>query len=328
MPVLDSAEKVRRFLADSKWIENGRLVEVEPLPGGVSSHVWLVRSDPELYVLKQPLARLATEVEWRSGLGRSEREVACLNYLGGVLPGQVPRVVAHDAAVHAVLMTSAPEEALSWKDVLLSGTYHPREAKLAGAMLRSIHRESRSAEATVRPAFDDVTYFEELRIEPFHRFLIDRYPGLKPEIGRLIDRLLDGRTCLTHGDFSPKNILVTEDRMILLDYEVAHWGNPVFDVAYCIGHLMLKGWAFGRQFEAADLIGAFLDAYGLETDPLLPHLGLMLLARLDGKSPVDYVTDDILRARIRSVAQSWLGIESSGDPLAYICTALGVDDLE
>lgn len=326
---LDTERKVEQFVHHSGWIPNGTPIRVTPLPGGVSNYVWHVHAAEDAYVLKQPLEKLATPVEWKSGLGRLEREVACMRFLAEILPeGQVPVVVRHDPESHAVLMRAAPSTAVSWKRLLMGGHFGSETADRVGKMLRTIHEESRRRVAEVRPTFDDVTFFEELRIDPFHRYLQNQYPGMRPEIERLIEQLTTNRICLTHGDYSPKNFLVADDgSLILLDFEVAHWGNPVFDLAYCIGHLMLKGWALRKEPEAALLITRFLDAYGLETDPLIPHLGLMLLARLDGKSTVDYVTDQMMRAHIRSIAQSWIGWTLDAEPIPFIEAALGVDDL-
>lgn len=327
--VLDNADKVIEFLSEREWISNGTPVRVTPLPGGVSNNVWHVHAVEEVYVLKQPLGTLAVPVEWKSGLGRLEREVACMRVLAEILPeGQVPHVIHHDPEAHVVLMSAAPSTAASWKGLLMGGHFDPQTATAAGTMLRTIHEESRELEGAIRAVFHDITYFEELRIGPFHRYLQDQFPGLRGEIERLIEELMTNRTCLTHGDYSPKNFLIADNgSLILLDFEVAHWGNPVFDLAYCIGHLMLKGWALRKEPEAAILISRFLDAYGLETDPLIPHLGLMLLARLDGKSTVDYVTDPMLRARIRSIAQSWIGWSMDAEVIPFIEAALGVDDL-
>ena len=252
-----------------------------------------------------------------------------MRFLAEILPeGQVPEVVHHDPESHVVLMRAAPSTAASWKGLLMGGHFNPQTAAAAGAMLRRIHGESAARAATVRPVLDDVTFFDELRIDPFHRYLQGQYPGLAPEIERLIEQLMSNRTCLTHGDYSPKNFLIDDDgSLILLDFEVAHWGNPVFDLAYCIGHLMLKGWVLRKEPEAASLIARFLEAYGLETDPLIPHLGLMLLARLDGKSTVDYVSDQMMKARIRSIAQTWIEWTFDAEPIPFIEAALGVDDV-
>ena len=327
--LLDTNQKVEQFLFDSDWIPNGTPIRVTPLPGGVSNYVWHIHAVEDVYVLKQPLEKLATPVEWKSGLGRLEREVTCMRFLAEILPeGQVPEVVHHDPESHVVLMGAAPSTAASWKGLLMGGHFYPRTAERVGKMLRTIHEESRRRAVEVRPRFDDVTFFEELRIDPFHRYLQNQYPGMRPEIERLIEQLTTNRTCLTHGDYSPKNFLIADDgSLILLDFEVAHWGNPVFDLAYCIGHLMLKGWVLHREPEAVLLITRFLDAYGLETDPLIPHLGLMLLARLDGKSTVDYVSDQMMKARIRSIAQTWIEWTFDAQPIPFIEAALGVDDV-
>jgi hypothetical protein len=69
---------------------------------------------------------------------------------------------------------------------------------------------------------------------------------------------------------------------------------------------MLKGWHLKRQREAVNLIEAILDTYNNAVENLIPHLGLMLLARMDGKSPVDYINDEELKNEIRSVGIEWI----------------------
>jgi thiamine kinase-like enzyme len=118
---------------------------------------------------------------------------------------------------------------------------------------------------------------------------------------------MESMECAVHGDFSPKNMLVQKNgEIVLIDFEVAHWGNPVFDLAYCLGHLMLKAWHLKKYEELLGLIRAFLDSYKGEVRNLLPHLGLMLLARMDGKSPVNYIQDESLKQIIRLVAINWI----------------------
>jgi hypothetical protein len=103
------------------------------------------------------------------------------------------------------------------------------------------------------------------------------------------------------------------ENIVLIDFEVVHWGNAVFDVAYCLGHLMLKGWHLQRQPDAIELIKVFLARYGSEVRNLIPHLGLMLLARMDGKSPVNYIRGENTKNVIRKVAINWI-MEKSEHP--------------
>jgi hypothetical protein len=69
---------------------------------------------------------------------------------------------------------------------------------------------------------------------------------------------------------------------------------------------MLKAWHLKKYEELLSLIKAFLDSYKGKVSNLLPHLGLMLLARMDGKSPVNYIQDESLKQSIRMVAIDWI----------------------
>jgi len=278
------------------------------MEGGVSCHTWKIVTDLSRWVLKQPLAKLNTEIEWFSDIRRINREADALRLLSTLLePDSVPTLEFEDDETHSIVMTCAPDEAENWKTQMMGGILQEKTAANAGELLDQIHARSKQISSAEQSKFEDIRYFEQLRIEPFHRYLQVKHPVLRSSIETLIDAVRNRRTCFTHGDYSPKNMLVNPDSsIILLDFEVAHWGNPVFDLAYCLGHLMLKGWALDRKKEFGLMIGAFLEAYTLEAEPLLPHLGLMLLARLDGTSTVEYIVNPEMQARIRTVAMKWI----------------------
>jgi aminoglycoside phosphotransferase (APT) family kinase protein len=324
MDLIRDGRPVTTYLRDIGWLSQSESATVRRFPGGVSGNVWRIDSERGSWVLKQPLERLATEEEWTSETRRLNVEVAALKQVGAWYPEAVPEVLYHDAVDHLCIMTAAPGDAISWKTQMMAGQFDPGTARSAGRLLSEIHRESKRHRALVRPKFDDLVFFEQLRIEPFHRFLIDRFAHLQGPISKLVSELMDDRSALVHGDFSPKNMLVRPNGdLILLDFEVAHWGNPVFDVAYCAGHLMLKGWAVGPREDALAGIESFFEAYAESTVRLLPHLGLMLLARLYGKSTVEYVGDPSLRASISEVAIGWIQDDDLDDPLTSMRAALG-----
>ncbi len=327
MNTLSDARQVRSYLRDIGRLTSIESAVIERCPGGVSGYVWKIESTRGVWVLKQPLEKLATEEEWISDPQRLDVEVAALRRVGEWFPEAVPVVLHHDTTDHVCLMSCAPNDAIPWKSAMMAGRFDSTTASAAGKLLRDIHRESTLRQESVRPEFDDVTFFNQLRIEPFHRFLINRYQDLEGPIDGLISDLTDRRTALVHGDFSPKNMLVRPSgELILLDFEVSHWGNPTFDVAYCLAHLMLKGWAVGPPSGALACIESFLGSYsgsdGASVSRLLPHLGLMLLARLDGKSPVSYLQDPALRATIRDVAVRWIGGKGIQEPMSSIAEAL------
>lgn len=251
-------------------------------------------------VMKQVLPKLKVKADWYSDVRRIIREQQAMQVSELLLPmNSVPRIIHSDVNDYTVVMTCTPDHSVNWKSQLMEGDFQSLVAKNAGKILRDLHLNSRMLEAEKRQLFMDLTYFEQLRIDPYYRYLINQYPYLKDDILQLIDQLKKEQICLVHGDFSPKNMLVTlELNVILLDYEVAHWGNPVFDVVFCTTHLMLKGWFLGQEEDSHLLIRSFLEEYGLDVNNLIQHLGLMLLARIDGKSTVEYLQDFQLKEQI------------------------------
>lgn len=333
MPTLATASAVEAYLVEHGLIGtktgearsgiDGSGVDVTPFPGGVSNHVWRIDTGSESLVLKQPLKRLATKEEWISGTGRLDVEVDALRTLATWIPANVPDVRFHDPENKICLMTCAPDGALSWKEQMMAGSFNTDTAHGVGVLLRTIHNKSRSAPDKIRQKFDNLTFFQELRIDPFHHFVALKHPDLASPIGGLIEELTEHRSTFVHGDYSPKNILVDDSGgLTLIDLEVAHWGNPVFDVAYCLGHLMLKGWHLRQAADAAASIEAYLEGYGAFPNRLLPHLGLMLLARVDGKSTVEYLSDPDLIETVRSTGRSMLLGNAPRAPLQKILNAI------
>lgn len=309
---LKTTEQVERYVAERlPPDERSKTMTVERLSGGVSCLVWKVTAGETRWVLKQALGKLDVAEDWFADVARIEREQQAMRFLEPLMPEEtIPRIVHSDLLNHAYLMTCAPEEAIPWKSRLMAGEFHPDAARHAGLLLRSMHENSRSAAKEQQAVFDDITFFRELRIDPFHRHLLIQFPELRVEMEVLIHDLEERRSCLVHGDFSPKNMLVDrQQNVVLLDFEVAHWGNPAFDLAFLLAHLLLKGWALRRQADAWKLTDKFLETYGYRhhtEDRLIGHTGALLLARIDGKSTVDYVKDPSLKDRIRRTAIAWI----------------------
>jgi 5-methylthioribose kinase len=281
---------------------------VRYLSGGVSCRVWKVVLNENSWVIKQALEKLNVKSNWIADVERIHREHRVMEALRDLIAEDtVPKVLHTDYANHIYIMESAQEGARTWKELLMEGNFAVSIVTNTANILRQIHLNSNRMSPEAIEEFQDQKYFIQLRIEPFHRFLMHQYPELSFPIQKLIEELTLEKTCLVHGDFSPKNILVEDNNhIVLIDFEVAHWGNPVFDVAYCIGHLMLKGWYLKKQQEVLKLIEVFLKVYNLETSNLIPHLGLMLLARIDGKSPVNYIMQEDMKMAIRKLAVNWI----------------------
>ncbi|MBC7927077.1 MAG: phosphotransferase [Bryobacteraceae bacterium] len=289
-------------------------VSIQPLTGGVSSEIALIREPGRRsFVAKRALSQLRVSEEWYVDLSRNGFECDYLEYVGHVLPHSVPAVLARGDGWFAMEYLDTQEHA-NWKSLLLSGDVQAIHSARAGETLARIHQFSyHSSEA--RKTFHSFDNFHQLRIDPYFVTTARRHPNLAAAFQEASDQLTQTSECLVHGDFSPKNILVSASRLIVLDCEVAWFGDPSFDVAFLLNHLLLKSLYHAPANRGlADSIEAFLTSYftqwpaqrdSLEqrTARLLP---LLLLARVDGKSPAEYLTNDN-RNHIRKVAPKLIG---------------------
>ena len=274
------------------------------LGGGVSNVVLAVRGPEVRLLVKQSLPRLRVEDEWLAKRERALAEAAALEALAAIDPEPVPRLLDLDAEACALTTELAPDGWRAWKDLLLDGEVDAEVARRLGRVLASWQR------APVPPGFEDVEAFVQLRVDPYHRTLARRRPELAAPVLSCAERLLSDRWCLVHGDFSPKNVLVGDGRLWVIDLEVAHLGNGVFDVAFMLNHLFLK--AIHHPRDAAGLRACAL-AFRDEVAPrderdALAHVGCLMLARVHGKSPAEY-----LGARGRAAANA-LGESLLADP--------------
>jgi 5-methylthioribose kinase len=166
--------------------------------------------------------------------------------------------------------------------------------------------------------FGDTELFIQGRIDPYHRFTARAHPDLAPLIEAEVERMLGHRLALVHGDYSPKNLIVyggPPAHVLMLDFEVAHWGDPAFDVAFCLAHLLLTAIHLpSRRREYLEVASAYCRGYqgGLARErDILAELGCLLLARIDGKSKEDYITTGEEREEARLLAR-WLLTEQPG----------------
>ena len=285
---------------------------VRELGGGVSNTVLLVESGARRVILKQALGRLRVEQEWLADRNRIFRESAALERLSGRMPaGSLPEVLFVDRENFAFAMSAAPAAAACWKDLLLSGEIRVETAEQVGGLL------ARMVSSTWRDAdqereFGDQTVFDQLRIDPYYRATALRHPDLQPHAARLIAESGARRMSLTHGDWSPKNFLVHDARVMGIDFEVIHFGDPAFDAAFLLNHFLLKSfyrpqWVELYTAAAAGFWRTFISGIPREATWMeratLQHLGWLLLARVDGKSPVEYIRAEEMKERVRGVAR-------------------------
>jgi 5-methylthioribose kinase len=287
-----TVETVGPYLTGRGLVEAGTPVSAEELAWGVSNVVLAVASAGFQAVVKQALPRLRVEEEWLAKRERALTEADALVLAGQLAPGTVPAVLDVDPKACALVVERAPIGWPNWKEQLLAGKADAEVAERLGRLLATWHRETED-DPDVARRFGDKEAFEQLRVDPYYRTVMHRWPSLAQRLGMLVDLMLDERRCLVHGDFSPKNVLVGGHGAWVIDFEVAHVGDPVFDLAFMLNHLLLK--AIHRPENAENYracADAFLAGYAREAEPeyLFGHVGALMLARVDGKSPAEYLT--------------------------------------
>jgi aminoglycoside phosphotransferase (APT) family kinase protein len=279
-----------------------------PLTGGVSCEICLVEDGAERFVVKRALPKLKVKADWFADVSRNRHEWEFIRYVAQFLPEAVPALRHCSESGNYFAMEFLGGEFQNWKQQLLAGQADAARAEKAGHLLAQIHRHS-TGDPRAMALFDTTPNFFQLRIDAYLLATGARHPDLQPLFEAEAKRLEATRECLVHGDFSPKNILVGPDRMVLLDCEVAWYGDPAFDLAFMLNHFLLK--ALLHTPRAAGLramVERFWSAYqAVRPVPALDArvsrlLLMLLLARVDGKSPVEYLEprhQDFVRSHVR-----------------------------
>jgi len=299
-------------LARFGLVSPGAPVEAERLTGGVSSDIWKVTAPGRTFCVKRAMGKLAVKDDWFVPVERNRYERLWYETAGKRVPGVAPKVLAaDDEAGFFAMEWLDPADHKLWKAELLAGRVDLEFAAAVGRKLAAIHAAT-AADDAAAAMFPTGALFEALRLDPYLRATGRRHPDLAVRLNALADRTAATAGALVHGDVSPKNIMAGPAGPVFLDAECAWYGDPAFDLGFCLNHLLLK--CLVRPDVAAELLIAFdelRDAYlgGVAWEPkadiearaasLLPGL---FLARVDGKSPVEYVTTGEAREKVRRVA--------------------------
>ena len=306
-------DEVLRFLRDRGLAGSGETPPARPLSGGVSSDIWRVELASGPVCVKRALPRLRVAQLWEAPVERNRYERRWMEVAGAIAPGCAPEVLAADDGGFFAMqfLGGLP----LWKAELAAGRADPAFAASVGRILAGIHSATAGRQEIAREFATDAT-FHAIRLEPYLLATAKVHPAHAVTLSRLAERTATTRLALVHGDVSPKNILVGRDGPVFLDAECAWYGDPAFDLAFCLNHLLLKClWvppAAERFLQCFTLLSeTYLDhaawepRSGLEARAasLLPGL---LLARVDGKSPVEYLNEERQKIRVREVAGALL----------------------
>jgi aminoglycoside phosphotransferase (APT) family kinase protein len=294
-------EEVRQFLLQSGL---GEPLAAAPLAGGVSSDIWRVDLPRGPVCVKRALPRLRVQQLWEAPVERNAYEYEWLRAAAEAAPHAVPRVLAQGGGAFAMEYLP-PERYPVWKSQLREGRADPAFAAQVGATLARIHAATAGRD-DLAARFATDALFHALRLEPYLVASAVKHPALAPRLLALVETTAQTRLCLVHGDVSPKNILCGPQGPVFLDAECAWYGDPAFDLAFCLNHLLLKClWNPGASRAFLACFDSLQDAYaaGVAVERRAAHLlGGLLLARVDGKSPVEYLTAESSKEMVRKAA--------------------------
>ena len=299
-------DEVLAFLRKHGLAGAGETPAATALSGGVSSDIWRVDLESGPIAVKRALPRLRVAQVWEAPVERNVYEKKWLETANAIAPGIAPKVLASDEAGFFAMEYLG--ELPLWKAELLAARIDPRFAGAVGGSLATLHAATANS-AKLASEFATDANFEAIRLDPYLKAAALAHPEYADRIRDIHEETASTRLSLVHGDISPKNILIGKNGPIFLDAECAWYGDPAFDIAFCLNHLVLKSVlmpdkaALLRQsFES--LMSAYLGGVTWE-DPLLLSdragalLPALMLARVDGKSPVEYLTTEAQKNRVR-----------------------------
>ena len=287
-----------------------------PLTGGVSSDIWCIETDKGLVCAKRALPKLRVAADWQAPVERNLYEARWLQAAHAAKPGCAPELLGqHEALGVLVMRYLPPADYRLWKQELHAGRAEAATAQAVGGVLARIHSYAAQQDG-LAAQFPTQQIFFEIRLAPYLVATAERHPALAPALHALVLQTQSHAKTLVHGDVSPKNILLGSQGPVLLDAECATWSDPAFDLAFCLNHFLLKClWTPAARKDFLHCFAVFAASYlaGVDWEStqqlearaarLLPGL---FLARVDGKSPVEYITDDAQRAQVRRVASAFL----------------------
>jgi 5-methylthioribose kinase len=320
---------IKEFMRRSGLVGIAGRLQFQRLTGGVSSDIWLVSTGSESFCIKRALPQLRVAADWHAPVQRNTFESAWFKTVGAFMPESVPKILyeEQDRAMFAMEYLP-PDKYANWKQMLAHGIVHPETAADIGTRLARIHFVTAQSKILPRRFATDAI-FHAIRIEPYLLATARAHPQIAAKLNALAERTERTKLALVHGDVSPKNILIGPAAPLFIDAECAWFGDPAFDLCFCLNHLLLK------CIMVPASTGEFLNAFRLASRAYLREMGWedpqefqeraasllpgLLLARVDGKSPVEYVNTDPQRSLVRQIALKLL--ENSPKQLSFIADA-------
>jgi tRNA A-37 threonylcarbamoyl transferase component Bud32 len=297
-------------------ISNATSLFGTPLTGGVSSDIWCIETEKGFVCAKRALSKLRVAADWHAPVERNLFEARWLQVAHQASAACAPELLGQHPELGVLVMQYLdPAHYRLWKQELQTGKADARTANAVGKVLSRIHSYA-ARNSQLASEFPTDKIFFEIRLAPYLLATAERHPKLAHALEELVLQTQNNAKTLVHGDVSPKNILSGSQGPVLLDAECATWSDPAFDLAFCLNHLLLKClWTPSSSSDFLHCFEVLSNSYLQSVDWELPAalearaarlLPGLLLARVDGKSPVEYVTEEQQRDHIRRVASALL----------------------
>ena len=292
-------KRCAELLVELGLIKAGQSCTATPLTGGVASDIAMVEFEGRKVCAKFALAKLKVAEDWFAPVHRNRAEYEWLRVASGIAPDGAVKLFGRSDALNGFAMEFLDgADVYLWKDALLAGQAPQGEAAVVGDLVGRIHAASTQEGFDTAP-FHNADDFRALRIEPYLTFTAGRHPDCRSALHALADMLYSADRVLVHGDVSPKNILLRGGRPVVLDAECATLGDASFDPSFCLNHLVLKSIHLPQMAEVyLQEASAFWHSYrahitweaeGVLEQRICRLLPALMLGRVDGKSPVEYL---------------------------------------
>jgi len=194
---------------------------------------------------------------------QAERAWRVLNHLWESDTGRhiFPKPLAYQPETNTIWQLGAMGMPLVefYRDAALFSHYIHR----AGSAVAALHR--------IQTPFADLINRDEIisRLDRAARLISRVRPSRRRQLQNIVDNLTDlssamgeSPVCTLHGDLHLKNLFVTNDGIVLIDFDDLCRGDPLRDVGSFIATLHYRGLVEGKPYrETEDVTGLFIQAY-------------------------------------------------------------------
>jgi 5-methylthioribose kinase len=319
-------ETLPEYLRGAGLLRAGELVTVEPAGDGNINWVRRVRGSGRSFVVKQarpalerfpeyeaPTERIVCEAHYYETVRALDRDHVCPNVLGFDEAARV--LVLEDLGDAPRLDGAHPEgfdaEAAAARIARFLGAVHAATANdgsLAERFPNDGMRRLHGDHIFVLPfSANEFPLPAEVRVRAEEIWREGRVAEIA---ARAYERYLEPRGALVHGDVQAGNVLLAARGAVLLDAEIAHAGDPAFDLGTLFAHLWLPSAARGAALAAEPAVDAALHGYCAENGAFTPadrerakrYAALEMLRRTLGAARVAAVAEPAASQRVLDFA--------------------------